>query len=67
VDVVELEPQVACPPTVGNVKPIGEAPGLRFTWRDRRSTGGRLGDIRILAQALQGRKFIRACGCKWCR
>ena len=57
VDLALLEPQVACPPTVGNVKPIGQVVGIEIQLAEiGGSTGGRLGDIRILAQALQGKK-----------
>jgi 3-isopropylmalate/(R)-2-methylmalate dehydratase large subunit len=57
VDVATLEPQVACPPTVGNVKPIGQAAGIEIQLAEiGGSTGGRLGDIRILAQTLRGKK-----------
>ena len=57
VDVSQLEPQVACPPTVGNVKSIGDVAGIEIQLAEiGGSTGGRLGDIRDLAQALRGRK-----------
>jgi len=57
VDVSTLEPQVACPPTVGNVKPIGQAVGIEIQLAEiGGSTGGRLGDIRVLAAALSGKK-----------
>jgi len=57
VDVAKLEPQVACPPTVGNVRPISQAAGIEVQLAEiGGSTGGRLSDIRVLAQALQGRK-----------
>jgi 3-isopropylmalate/(R)-2-methylmalate dehydratase large subunit len=57
VDVSQLEPQVACPPTVGNVKPIGEAAGIEIQLAEiGGSTGGRIGDIRVLANALAGKK-----------
>src|SRR5438105_4731907 len=57
VDVSVLEPQVACPPTVGNVKPIGQAAGIEIQLAEiGGSTGGRLTDIRTLATTLRGRK-----------
>jgi len=57
VDVSRLEPQVACPPTVGNVKPISQAVGIEIQLAEiGGSTGGRLGDIRVLASALSGKK-----------
>jgi homoaconitate hydratase family protein len=56
IDVGTLEPQVACPPTVGNVKPIGEAAGIEIQLAEiGGSTGGRLCDIRVLAARLKGR------------
>jgi len=57
VGVSRLEPQVACPPTVGNVKPISQAVGIEIQLAEiGGSTGGRLGDIRVLASALSGKK-----------
>ncbi len=57
VDVGALEPQVACPPTVGNVRPIAEAAGIGVQLAEiGGSTGGRLSDIRVLAARLKGRK-----------
>jgi homoaconitate hydratase family protein len=57
IDVSKLEPQVACPPTIGNVKPIGEVTGTAIQLAEvGGSTGGRLGDIRVLAGILRGRK-----------
>ncbi|HSP69573.1 MAG TPA: aconitase/3-isopropylmalate dehydratase large subunit family protein [Bryobacteraceae bacterium] len=56
-DVSVLEPQVACPPTVGNVKPISQAAGIEIQLAEiGGSTGGRLGDLRVLASALSGKK-----------
>lgn len=57
VDVGKLEPQVACPPTVGNVKPIGEVTGIEIQLAEiGGSTGGRLTDIRVAARRLNGKK-----------
>jgi 3-isopropylmalate/(R)-2-methylmalate dehydratase large subunit len=57
VDVSSLEPQIACPPTVGNVQPIGKAVGIEIQLAETGgSTGGRLGDIRVVAAAVKGRK-----------
>jgi homoaconitate hydratase family protein len=57
VDVSTLEPQVSCPPTVGNVRPISEAAGIEIQLAEiGGSTGGRLGDLRVLAAALKGRR-----------
>lgn len=58
VDVGRLDPQVACPPTVGNVKPIAEVAGIEIQMAEvGGSTGGRLGDLRVLAARLKGRKI----------
>jgi 3-isopropylmalate/(R)-2-methylmalate dehydratase large subunit len=55
IDVSTLEPQVACPPTVGNVKPFGEVAGLTIDIAEiGGSTGGRLADLRVAAACLRG-------------
>jgi len=57
IDVGKLEPQVACPPTVGNVKPVSEVAGVAINIAEvGGSTGGRLDDIRVLARHLRGRR-----------
>jgi homoaconitate hydratase family protein len=57
IDVSKLEPQIACPPTVGNVRPIGEAVGIPINIAEvGGSTGGRIEDIRLLTCAFAGRK-----------
>jgi homoaconitate hydratase family protein len=57
VDVSKIEPQVACPPTVGNVKPVEEAVGIPVNIAEvGGSTGGRIEDIRTLARCFAGRK-----------
>lgn len=57
IDVSKLEPQVACPPTVGNVKPIREVAGVPVQVAEvGGSTGGRLGDIRQLARILKNKR-----------
>jgi homoaconitate hydratase family protein len=57
IDVSRLEPQVACPPTVGNVKPVGEVAGTVINIAEvGGSTGGRLQDIRRLATCFRNRK-----------
>ena len=51
VDVSNLEPQIACPPTVGNVKPVEAVAGTAINVAEiGGSTGGRLEDIRAVAQ-----------------
>jgi homoaconitate hydratase family protein len=57
IDVSKLEPQVACPPTVGNVRPIHEVVGTEIQLAEiGGSTGGRLCDIRVAATRLRGKK-----------
>src|SRR5262249_38562798 len=56
IDVSNLEPQVACPPTVGNVKSIGEVEGIAIDIAEiGGSTGGRLDDLRVAASCLRGK------------
>ncbi len=56
-DVTELEPQVAEPYTVDNVKPIKEAEGIPVNQALLGScTNGRLEDLRIAAKILEGQK-----------
>src|SRR5262245_31688496 len=56
IDVSKLEPQIACPPTVGNVKPVGEVAGVPIDIAEiGGSTGGRLDDLRVAASCLRGR------------
>jgi 3-isopropylmalate/(R)-2-methylmalate dehydratase large subunit len=58
IDVAKLEPQVACPPTVGNVKPVREVIGTRINIAEiGGSTGGRLDDLRVAAGVLRGRRI----------
>jgi len=57
IDVSRIEPQVACPPTVGNVHPISAATGTPIHVAEAGgSTGGRLSDIRTLAQCFANAK-----------
>lgn len=57
IDVGKLEPQVACPPTIGNVRPIGEAAGIEIQLAEiGGSTGGRLCDLRAAAERLRGKR-----------
>jgi 3-isopropylmalate/(R)-2-methylmalate dehydratase large subunit len=58
IDVSRIEPQVACPPTVGNVQPIDAAVGTAINVAEAGgSTGGRLSDIRTLARCLANRRI----------
>lgn len=55
-DVGSIEPQIACPPTVGNVKPVREAAGVPIHIAEiGGSTGGRLDDLRVVAELLRGK------------
>ncbi len=57
IDVGRIGPQVACPPTVGNVQPIEAAVGTPINIAEAGgSTGGRLSDIRTLARCFATRK-----------
>lgn len=56
-DVSSLEPQVACPHTVDNVKPVAEVAGTHVDQAVLGScTNGRLEDLAIAAEILKGRK-----------
>jgi 3-isopropylmalate/(R)-2-methylmalate dehydratase large subunit len=56
-DLSGLEPQVACPPTVGNVKTVGEVAGAPVQWAELGGHGGgRIEDFRLAAQILKGRR-----------
>jgi homoaconitate hydratase family protein len=60
IDVSKLEPQIACPPTVGNVKPVSEVAGTPIDIAEiGGSTGGRFDDLRTAAGILRGRKVSR--------
>jgi len=60
IDVSKLEPQVACPHTVDNVKPIGSVEGRKVDQIVIGScTNGRLDDIEIAARILKGKKIAR--------
>lgn len=53
-DVSELGPQVACPPTVGNVRPVEAVVGTEIQWAELGGHGGgRLEDIRLAAGVLR--------------
>jgi len=60
IDVSSLEPQIACPHTVDNVKPIGEVTGKPIQQIVIGScTNGRLDDIEVAAKILKGKKVAR--------
>ena len=57
IDVSKLEPQIACPHTVDNVKPIAAVKGTRVNQIVIGScTNGRLDDLAIAASILKGKK-----------
>jgi len=57
VDVIDLEPQVSCPHFVDNVKPISEVSAVEVNQAFIGScTNGRLEDLRLAADLLEGRK-----------
>jgi homoaconitate hydratase family protein len=56
-DLSAIEPQVACPHTVDNVKPVREVEGKSFHQAlIGTCTNGRLEDLEVAAQILKGRK-----------
>jgi 3-isopropylmalate/(R)-2-methylmalate dehydratase large subunit len=60
IDASVLDPQLACPHTVDNVKPIQEVVGKQVNQIVIGScTNGRLDDIRIAARILEGKKVAR--------
>ncbi|KAA0006646.1 MAG: 3-isopropylmalate dehydratase large subunit, partial [Thermoplasmata archaeon] len=57
-DVTDLEPQVACPHTVDNVKPVSEVSGISINQAVLGScTNGRLEDIEVAARILEGNRI----------
>jgi len=57
-DVSSLEPQVACPHTVDNVKPVSDVAGTKFHQAlIGTCTNGRLEDLKIAAAILKGKKI----------
>ncbi|HEY8588130.1 MAG TPA: aconitase family protein [Naasia sp.] len=55
-DVSALPPQVAAPPTVGNVQPVADLAGTPLQWAELGGHGGgRLEDFRLAAEILRGR------------
>jgi 3-isopropylmalate/(R)-2-methylmalate dehydratase large subunit len=59
-EVSDLEPQVACPPTVGNVHPVTKVAGAPIQWAELGGHGGgRIDDIRQAAEILRGRRIAR--------
>jgi 3-isopropylmalate/(R)-2-methylmalate dehydratase large subunit len=61
IDVAGLSPQVACPHTVDNVKPVEALAGKKIQQIVIGScTNGRLDDIAVAAHILQGKKVARS-------
>jgi 3-isopropylmalate/(R)-2-methylmalate dehydratase large subunit len=57
IDVSSLEPQIACPHTVDNVKPVGQVAGTKVHQVVIGScTNGRLDDLEIAAGIVRGKK-----------
>lgn len=60
IDVSKLVPQVACPHTVDNVKPIDQVAGAKLNQIVVGScTNGRLDDLEIIAGVLKGKKVAK--------
>ncbi len=58
IDISDLEPQVACPHAVDNVKPVREVMGVRIDQALLGScTNGRLEDLKVAARVLEGKKI----------
>jgi 3-isopropylmalate/(R)-2-methylmalate dehydratase large subunit len=61
IDAAKLEPQIACPHTVDNVKPIAAVAGQKVDQIVIGScTNGRLDDIETAAKILKGKKVARS-------
>ena len=61
IDASKLEPQIACPHTVDNVKPISEVEGKTVQQVVIGScTNGRLDDIKIAADIIRGKKVNKS-------
>ena len=60
IDVNELEPQIACPHNVDNVKPVSEVEGIHIDQVFLGScTNGRISDLRMAAKILKGKEVAR--------
>ena len=58
IDIGSIEPQIACPPTVGNVKLVRDVAGIPIHLAEvGGSTGGRLDDLRVLSHHLRGKSI----------
>jgi len=55
-DITDLEPQIACPHTVDNVKPVSEIAGIKINQAlIGTCTNGRLEDLKIASEILRGK------------
>lgn len=60
VDISNLEPQIACPHTVDNVKPVKEVKGIKIDQVVIGScTNGRIDDLEITTKIIKGKKVAR--------
>lgn len=60
IDVNELEPQIACPHNVDNVKPVSEVEGTHIDQVFLGScTNGRMSDLRVAARIMKGRDVAK--------
>jgi len=60
IDVTDLEPQVAVPHSVDNVKPVSEVDDIKIDQAFIGScTNGRIEDLRVAAQILKGKKIAK--------
>lgn len=58
IDISSIEPQVACPHTVDNVKPVSDVEGVKFHQALLGTcTNGRLEDLEVAARILKGNKI----------
>jgi len=59
-DISDLEPQIACPHTVDNVKPVSEVAGTKINQAlIGTCTNGRLEDLKVASKILCGKKISR--------
>jgi len=63
-DVNELEPQIACPHNVDNVKPVSEVEGTHIDQVFLGScTNGRLSDLRTAAKIIKNKNVSKKLEC----
>lgn len=60
IDIEDIEPQIACPDKVDNVKPISKVVGVKVNQAVLGScTNGRLEDFKVAADILEGKKISK--------